>query len=62
MQSPIRLSASRVPLQPAPVLGADTDDVLQTELGLSHAELAELHARRVAVDGRPSREGAPAPA
>jgi formyl-CoA transferase len=62
MQSPIRLSASRVPLQPAPVLGADTDDVLRTELGLSDAELAALHARRVAVDGRQSRESAPAPA
>ena len=42
MQSPIRLSASHVPLQPPPVLGADTADVLKTELGLSDDDLEAL--------------------
>jgi formyl-CoA transferase len=60
MQSPIRLSASHVPLQPAPILGADTDDVLKSELGLTGAELAELYERRVAITARPPRESAPA--
>ena len=62
MQSPVRLSASQVPLRPAPVFGADTDDVLTTELGLSAAELAELHAQGIALSGRRPREGATATA
>jgi formyl-CoA transferase len=45
MQSPIRMSASNVPLRPAPVLGADTDDVLREDLGLDEDELTELHRR-----------------
>ena len=40
-----RLSASDVPLEPAPVLGAHTDEVLARELGLAPAELAELRER-----------------
>ena len=51
MQSPIRMSASHVPLRPAPVLGADTDDVLRAELDLSDAELDRLRIERV-VQGR----------
>ena len=42
MQSPIRMSASRVPLSPPPLLGADTAAVLGAELDLSDAEIAAL--------------------
>ena len=42
MKSPIRMSESEVPLRAAPLLGADSRDVLQTDLGLSEAELAAL--------------------
>jgi crotonobetainyl-CoA:carnitine CoA-transferase CaiB-like acyl-CoA transferase len=42
MGSPIRMSRSSVALEPAPVLGADTEQVLAAELGLSTTELAEL--------------------
>jgi formyl-CoA transferase len=39
---PFRLSASQVPVQPAPLLGQHTEEVLATELGLSPEELARL--------------------
>lgn len=43
MRSPIRMSASSVPLRPAPVLGAATDEVLRDELGLDASTIALLH-------------------
>ncbi|HJM88670.1 MAG TPA: CoA transferase [Dehalococcoidia bacterium] len=43
MKSPIRMSASAVALQPAPVLGGDTDEVLAAELGLSNDQIEALH-------------------
>lgn len=42
-----RLSASEVELVAAPNLGADTDDVLSSILGLGAADLAELRQRSV---------------
>lgn len=42
MGSPLRMSASRVPLRAAPLLGADTSTVLASELGLSEGDLAAL--------------------
>ena len=44
MQSPLRMSRSHVPLCAAPVLGADTNIVLATELGLSEGTIADLRA------------------
>jgi formyl-CoA transferase len=40
--SPIRMSESAVALQPAPILGAHSDEVLISELGLSEEELSRL--------------------
>ncbi len=40
---PARLSASNVDLQLAPALGAHTDEVLASELGLDGTTLAKLH-------------------
>ncbi len=40
--SPIRMSESEVALQPAPILGAHSDEVLISELGLSEEELSRL--------------------
>ena len=46
--SPLRFAdAPDLPVAPAPVLGADTDRVLSESLGLSDAEIARLHDRRV---------------
>lgn len=56
MQSPIRMAASHVPLQPAPLLGADTDDVLRDVLRLDADELAELHERGI-IDNRTRKRG-----
>ncbi len=42
MGSPIRMSGSATRLEPAPLLGADTEEVLMSELGLSERDLAEL--------------------
>ena len=42
MRSPLRMSRSNVAIRAAPLLGADTDDVLATELGLGHEKLAKL--------------------
>jgi len=38
-----RMSESQVPIEAAPLLGEDTDDVLRQELGLSDGRLQELH-------------------
>ncbi len=46
MRSPLRMSASDVPIRAAPLLGADTDAVLAAELGLDAARLEELRASR----------------
>jgi formyl-CoA transferase len=42
LDKPFRLEKSDVPLQAAPVLGADTDSVLTAELGLAADDLAAL--------------------
>lgn len=42
MGPPQRMSASKVPLKPAPMAGEHTEEVLATELGLSADELATL--------------------
>jgi len=44
MRSPLRMSRSNVPLRAAPLLGADTSDVLAAELGLSEEEIASLRS------------------
>ena len=47
MGSPFRMSGEPIPLQAAPVLGRHSDEVLRADLGLSDAELRELHAAGV---------------
>lgn len=44
MGCPIRMSDSEVPLKAPPILGADTVDVLRSELGLDAGALAALRA------------------
>ncbi|MGE0599979.1 MAG: CaiB/BaiF CoA transferase family protein [Dehalococcoidia bacterium] len=44
MKSPLRMSKSAVALKAAPLLGADTDEVLAAELGLDAEVLADLRA------------------
>jgi formyl-CoA transferase len=56
MTSPIRMSASKVPLRPAPVLGDATDDVLRDELGLDENTIAALRGEGVIAG--PARERA----
>ncbi len=46
-----RLSASEVDLEVAPALGAHTDDVLSTDLGLDPEALADLHDRDIIRGG-----------
>lgn len=41
--SPLRFDDCRLPAQPAPVLGADTESVLVQTLGLSAADFGHLH-------------------
>jgi 2-methylfumaryl-CoA isomerase len=42
--SPVRVSGSaRAPMRPAPLLGADTDEVLQLVLGLDSGAIGRLH-------------------
>lgn len=41
--TPLDFSSGRLPAQPAPKLGADSDEVLSDLLGLSSAELGRLH-------------------
>lgn len=36
-------AAPRTPVQPAPVLGGNTDEILATELGLGEGEIGKLH-------------------
>jgi 2-methylfumaryl-CoA isomerase len=46
--SPLAFSgAERLPPRPAPILGADTDEILSELLGLDSAEIARLHDRKV---------------
>ena len=46
--SPLRFAAEqRQPARPAPQLGADTDEILSTVLGLSSAAIGDLHDRGV---------------
>jgi crotonobetainyl-CoA:carnitine CoA-transferase CaiB-like acyl-CoA transferase len=47
LDKPFRLEKSHVPLRASPVLGADTDNVLASELGLAADDLAALRADRV---------------
>jgi len=47
LDKPFRLEKSDVPLQAAPLLGADTDAVLGSELGLAADDLAALRAAGV---------------
>ncbi len=47
LRSPLRMSASEVPIEPAPLLGQHTDEVLCAKLGLDEPQLAELHAQGV---------------
>jgi formyl-CoA transferase len=42
MRNPVRMSGSDVPLRHSPILGGQTAEVLQSELGLTEAELADL--------------------
>ena len=42
--NPIQIDRQPSKLEPAPLLGADTEDVLRTELGLSEVEIAVLRA------------------
>lgn len=42
MNSPIRLSASKVPLEPAPLVGQHTREILAAELELSESEIDDL--------------------
>ena len=52
MKSPIRMSESEVPLEPAPIFGANTEEILTGELGLSAEEVEALNASGV-VHSRP---------
>ncbi len=47
LATPVRVDGARVPLRPAPALGADTDDVL-AEAGFTGREIAALRERGVA--------------
>jgi 2-methylfumaryl-CoA isomerase len=48
---------ARTPTRPAPLLGADTDEVLHDVLGLDGAEIGRLHDARI-VSGADRRPGA----
>lgn len=45
--TPLDFGARRAPAQPAPRLGADTEEVLSTVLGLSSSEIGGLHQRAI---------------
>lgn len=51
-RSPLRWNGERGDPGSAPVLGADTDEVLAEVLGLSDAEIGELHDQRVVGERR----------
>ena len=57
LSPPFRMSDSHVPMEPAPLLGQHTAEVLEAELGLDGAELARLAQLGIT---QPSREHAPA--
>lgn len=44
---PVRFSGSPPPVKPAPLLGANNDDVLRSWLGLSTAEVSDLHGQSI---------------
>lgn len=46
LNNPLKLDGKRVPLKPAPKLGADTHDIL-AELGLNKEDVEDLRARKV---------------
>jgi formyl-CoA transferase len=52
MRNPIRMEGA-VPLQPSPLLGADTEAVLRDDLGLSESEIADLLGSGAAANGAP---------
>lgn len=56
--SPITLDRGTPSAQPAPVLGADTDDVLSSLLGMNAADIARLHSAGV-VAGSSARTTIP---
>jgi formyl-CoA transferase len=43
---PVKMSGSKVPITAAPLLGADTDEVYSSLLGLSKDELAALREEK----------------
>ena len=43
---PVKMSGSKVPITASPLLGADTDDVYSSLLGLSKEELAALREEK----------------
>jgi 2-methylfumaryl-CoA isomerase len=55
-RSPLHFAeAGTLPARPAPLLGADTEEVLAEVLGLSAGEIGELHdAGVVATDSDPT--------
>jgi len=55
---PARLSASEVAIEPAPLLGRHTAEVLQAELQLTEAQIAELRDRGVVGDESARRKSA----
>ncbi|HJN91424.1 MAG TPA: CoA transferase [Dehalococcoidia bacterium] len=54
MRSPIRMSESEVPLEPAPIFGANTEEILSAELGMSVEEIEALNVSGV-VHSRPGQ-------
>ena len=55
-RSPLDFAAAgNLPARPAPVLGADTEQVLAEVLGLSAGEIGELHDAGVVATGRQTR-------
>ena len=56
MRNPIRMSDSDVPLAPSPVLGADTVDVLGSDLGMSAEAIERLRSAGAIGGSAPARE------
>jgi formyl-CoA transferase len=52
MRNPIRMEGV-VPLEPSPLLGADTEAVLRDDLGMSESEIADLLGSGAAASGAP---------
>lgn len=56
--TPLDFSSGRLPAQPAPQLGADTEEILSVVLGLSSTEFGRLHDIGIVGTGfRPSPHG-----